>query len=69
MQTIMKKSSLIKKSYGTFYVKNVQLSHFLNTDTNTSLQFEYFLEMIMIGPKKFLSSRYPAKYEVQYFSG
>ena len=35
----------------------------------TSLQFEYFLEMIMIGPKKFLSCRYPAKYEVQYFSG
>jgi hypothetical protein len=54
----------------------VRLSNFSNTDTlteatkasNTCLQFEYFLEMIMIGPKKFLC-RYPAKYEVQYFSG
>ena len=45
----MKKSSLIKKSYGTFYGKNVRLSPFSNTDTLTEglkYQFEYFLEMI-----------------------
>ena len=42
MQNIMKKSSLIKKSYGTFYGKNVRLSPFSNTDTLTEgLKYQF----------------------------